>query len=116
MKRYTHCVYTNTLEDGSGLISDVGNGVTRASRRIYGLAQTAMEACELRAELLRVIKASPPLLAGDGRSRPDLDVDRFDPRDFVGSQDRHEHGGDKYELLMANLIASAATNARGLAW
>jgi hypothetical protein len=116
MKRYTHCVYADALEDALGRISVIGDGVTQPARRIYGLAETAMEACELRAKLLRVMKTRLPLIAGDGRSRPDLDVDRFDPRDFVGSQNRHEHGGKRHELLLAKLIAMAESNARDLAW
>lgn len=108
------CVCAATLEDATGRTYAPGDGITAASCRPYGLADTREQAETLRQRLEATKHMQRARIPGDGRMWPVLEVCEYDPLDFVGRQDRDEYTGKRYAQLCGRLLEQAAKNVAAL--
>lgn len=112
--KYKYCVYASSLTDAAGRDSAPGDGITSPLRRLYGLAATKAEAEQILARLMASKTMNRARIPGDGHSYPELEIDEYDPLDFVGSQDRDNYAGKRYAALCGELEETAKRNAATL--
>lgn len=107
------CVYADTLRDATGRTYAPGDGITRSSRRIYGIADSREEAERTKARLEGGRLLSRARIPGDSNLYPELEVGEYDPMDFVGSQARRQGDweGKRYPILCRDLAEAAERNA-----
>jgi hypothetical protein len=74
------CVFTNCLFDAVGRTFAPGDGITRSTRRIYGIVPSEAEARALKARLEAGPALSKVRVPGDPFLCPELDVDEFPRR------------------------------------
>jgi len=108
------CVYASTLVDAIGRTSAPGDGITRSCRRLYALAATRQEAEAALARLNARPSMQKARIPGDPFLKPELEIDEFNPLDFVGRQDRDNYTGKRYAQLCFDLESLATKNSAGL--
>ena len=116
-KTKKYCVYAGTLVSATRTTFAPGDGITRSSRRIYAICETEREALATLATLNRSRVMMKARIPGDATLWPELEVDEFNPLDFVGSQSRRQGDwdGKRRPLLVASLYEQAKANAASLA-
>jgi hypothetical protein len=108
------CVYASTLINAVGTTYAVGDGITAPSRRLYGLADTRQEAEAIKAKLEAGRHMTRPRIPGDEKMWPELEVDEYDPLNFVGRQNRDDYTGKRYASLCGQLAETAERNMAAL--
>jgi hypothetical protein len=110
------CVYAAELVDAIGRTYASGDGITASTRRLYALADSEAEAEAVKARLESTRLMTRARVPGDQTLYPVLAVDRYEPLDFVGRQDRDQESyGKRYAALCGRLADEAKRNAAGLA-
>lgn len=89
----------------------VGDGITAPSRKPYGFAETEAEAEATKDRLLAGKYMQGPRMPGNGKLYPAFEVEKFNPLDFVGRQNRDEYTGKRLANLCGDLYAKAKDNA-----